>query len=290
MRQTDMPKARRSRGKLGAVLLAATLVATSCGSDDDEGSATPTDGGGTIAPADTAAAPADTEAAPADTEASPADTEATPADTTAPTGSGERVTDFAGTSAGRAQPMRACHRSRSDTSTSRAALSSSATRTSTASTLPSSSSTRRPAASAATRSKCRGVAARELRVADPRRAVRRAGTVPWSSSSASPSTPEPRGAAARPLRGRRDAGRPQRTNIAQRYRALVVTPDPPPPPRHRRGGRAAGGDHRRRRPRPAAPRRSCPATGRGATAAGVVDRRAVPERAVSAAWPCSGPR
>ena len=96
MRQTDMPKARRSRGKLGAVLLAATLVAASCGSDDDEGSATPTDGGGTTAPADTAAAPADTEAAPADTEAAPADTEAAPADTTAPTGSGDKVTDFAG--------------------------------------------------------------------------------------------------------------------------------------------------------------------------------------------------
>jgi branched-chain amino acid transport system substrate-binding protein len=95
MRQHDMARAGRSRGKLGAVLLAAALVAVSCGSDDDGGSATPTDGGGTTAPAATEAAPAATEAAPADTEAAPADTEAAPADTTAPADDADKVTDFA---------------------------------------------------------------------------------------------------------------------------------------------------------------------------------------------------
>ena len=82
MRHIDMPKTGRSRGKLGAILLAAALVAVSCGSDD-KGSATPT-AGGTAAPAPaetTAAAPADT------TAAAPADTTATPV--------GDKVTDFA---------------------------------------------------------------------------------------------------------------------------------------------------------------------------------------------------
>ncbi|MBK5330826.1 MAG: ABC transporter substrate-binding protein [Ilumatobacteraceae bacterium] len=90
MRHIDMPKTGRSRGRLGAILLAAALVAVSCGSD--KGSATPT-AGGTAAPAPadtTAAAPADTTAAaPADTTAAaPADTTAAPV--------GDKVTDFAG--------------------------------------------------------------------------------------------------------------------------------------------------------------------------------------------------
>jgi len=82
MRHIDMPKTGRSRGRLGAILLAAALVAVSCGSDD-KGSATPT-AGGTAAPA-----PAETTvAAPADTTApAPADTTAAPA--------GDKVTDFA---------------------------------------------------------------------------------------------------------------------------------------------------------------------------------------------------
>jgi branched-chain amino acid transport system substrate-binding protein len=92
MRKHDVPMTGRSRGRLSAVLLAAALVAVSCGSDDDGGSATPTDGGGTTAPADTTAT-ADTAAAPADTTAA-SDT-AAPADTTAPTGSADKVTDFA---------------------------------------------------------------------------------------------------------------------------------------------------------------------------------------------------
>jgi branched-chain amino acid transport system substrate-binding protein len=95
MRKHVMARAGRSRGRLGAVLLAAALVAASCGSDDDEGSATPTDAGGTTAPVATEAAPADTEAAPADTEAAPADTEAAPAETTAPADDAGKVTDFA---------------------------------------------------------------------------------------------------------------------------------------------------------------------------------------------------
>jgi branched-chain amino acid transport system substrate-binding protein len=95
MRQHDMARAGRSRRRLGVVLLAAALVAVSCGSDDDESSATPTDAGGTTAPVATEAAPADTEAAPADTEAAPADTEAAPADTTAPADDADKVTDFA---------------------------------------------------------------------------------------------------------------------------------------------------------------------------------------------------
>ena len=74
MGHIDMPKTGRSRGRLGAILLAAALVAVSCGSDD-KGSATPT-AGGTVAPA-----PADT------TAAAPADTTAAPA--------GDKVTDFA---------------------------------------------------------------------------------------------------------------------------------------------------------------------------------------------------
>jgi branched-chain amino acid transport system substrate-binding protein len=89
MRHIDMPKTGRSRGRLGVFLVAAALVAASCGSDD-KGSATPT-AGGTAAPAPaetTAAAPADTTAAPVETTAAaPADTTAAPA--------GDKVTDFA---------------------------------------------------------------------------------------------------------------------------------------------------------------------------------------------------
>ena len=88
MRQTDMPRAGRSRAPLSAVLLVSALVAVSCGSDT-KGSATPT-AGGTAAPAATAAAPADTNAAPADTTAATA----APADTTAPAAT-NKVTDFA---------------------------------------------------------------------------------------------------------------------------------------------------------------------------------------------------
>ena len=75
------------------MFLAATLVAVSCGSDDN-GAATPTDGG-TAAPAATTAAAADTTAAPADTAAAAAETTAAPADTTAAAGSAGKVTDFA---------------------------------------------------------------------------------------------------------------------------------------------------------------------------------------------------
>jgi branched-chain amino acid transport system substrate-binding protein len=89
MRHIDMPKTGRSRGRLAVFLVAAALVAASCGSDD-KGSATPT-AGGTAAPAPaetTAAAPADTTAAPVETTAAaPADTTAAPA--------GDKVTDFA---------------------------------------------------------------------------------------------------------------------------------------------------------------------------------------------------
>jgi branched-chain amino acid transport system substrate-binding protein len=92
MRQNDMPRTDRSRRRVSAVLLAAALVAVGCGSDDNSSSATPTDAGGTTAPAATTA-PADT-AAPAATTA-PADT-AAPADgTTAPADSSNKVTDFA---------------------------------------------------------------------------------------------------------------------------------------------------------------------------------------------------
>ena len=89
MRQTDMPRAGRSRAPLSAALLVAALVAVSCGSDT-KSSATPT-AGGTAAPAATAAAPADTTAAPAATTGATA----APADTTAPADA-NKVTDFAG--------------------------------------------------------------------------------------------------------------------------------------------------------------------------------------------------
>ena len=87
MRHIDMPKTGRSRGRLGALLLVAALVAVSCGSD--KGSATPTAGGTTAPAATTAAAPADTTAAAPAATTAPA-----PADTTAPV-VGAKVTDFA---------------------------------------------------------------------------------------------------------------------------------------------------------------------------------------------------
>jgi branched-chain amino acid transport system substrate-binding protein len=90
MRTHDMAKTGRSRSRLSAVLLAAALVAVSCGSDDDGGAATPTDAGGTTAPA-----PADTTAT-ADTTAATPDSAAPTADTTAAAPTGDKVTDFAG--------------------------------------------------------------------------------------------------------------------------------------------------------------------------------------------------
>ena len=80
MRKQDTPTTGRSRGKLGAVLLVATLVAASCGSDKK------------ASPATTAAAsttPAVVTTPPA------ADTTPPAADTTAPAGGADKVTDFA---------------------------------------------------------------------------------------------------------------------------------------------------------------------------------------------------
>jgi branched-chain amino acid transport system substrate-binding protein len=85
MRNNDMPRTGTSRRRLSAVLLATALAAVSCGSDDKGSSGTPTDGGGTTAPAATTAT--------ADTTASPATTAA--AETTAPAGGADKVTDFA---------------------------------------------------------------------------------------------------------------------------------------------------------------------------------------------------
>lgn len=95
MRKYHMPTTGRSRGKLCAALVAAGLVAVSCGSDDKTSSTTAA--GGTTAPAATSA-PAETAApagsiAPAETSA-PAVTSA-PADTT-PAANPDKVTDFAG--------------------------------------------------------------------------------------------------------------------------------------------------------------------------------------------------
>ncbi|MEY2522950.1 MAG: branched-chain amino acid transport system substrate-binding protein [Ilumatobacteraceae bacterium] len=88
MRHIDMPRTGRSRGRFGAVLVAATLVAVSCGSDN-KGSTTPT-AGGTAAPAATTAAPANT------TAAAPADTTAAASSDTTAAPVGDKVTDFAG--------------------------------------------------------------------------------------------------------------------------------------------------------------------------------------------------
>ncbi|MEY2417086.1 MAG: branched-chain amino acid transport system substrate-binding protein, partial [Ilumatobacteraceae bacterium] len=88
MRHIDMPRTGRSRGRFGAVLVAAALVAVSCGSDN-KGSTTPT-AGGTAAPAAATAAPANT------TAAAPADTTAAASSDTTAAPVGDKVTDFAG--------------------------------------------------------------------------------------------------------------------------------------------------------------------------------------------------
>ena len=80
MRHIDMPRTGRSRGRLGAILLATALVAVSCGSDKKESTAT--------TPA------ADTTPPAADTTPPAADTTPPAADTTPPAGA-DKVTDFA---------------------------------------------------------------------------------------------------------------------------------------------------------------------------------------------------
>ena len=88
MRTNDMPTTARSWRRLSAVLLTATLVAASCGSDKKESAAT------TPPAADTTPPAADTTPPAADTTPPAADTTPPVADTT-PAAGADKVTDFA---------------------------------------------------------------------------------------------------------------------------------------------------------------------------------------------------